>query len=186
MNAFSEILNDRERTTLRRLALSAVLIVVLSVVVSTQQRNSSDRAGDVRDEQARSYRTVDGSRQAKAIEWQRWQEAAKDLEFFRSRYLYDDKEGGNALRLDLEQIFNRAGLRVSQIGYSYAEMDKGEVKKMVATFGYSGSYQGLKRLLAIIERFPKFLVVEKIDFTNTGAGSGILQVRLTLAGYYGI
>ncbi len=186
MSARSDLMNGRERKSLNRLAIIAVLALILGFVLSLSQRSAYLRAKDVHERSRESYLAIDGSLEKVKIERAKWDEASEDIDFFRSRFMYNDEDGINALRLDLEKIFDQAGLRVRDISYNYAELEKGRVKKIVATFNYSGSYPNFKKLLGIIERFPKFLTVEKLDFTDTGTVSGILRVRLMLAGYYGI
>ena len=179
-------MNGRERKVLKRLALVAVLALILGFALSFKQRSSYLQAKDVHVQSRESFLAIDGTLEKVKAERARWDEAKEDIEFFRNRFMYNDEDGINALRLDLEKIFDQAGLRVRDISYNYAELEKGRVKKIVATFNYSGSYPNFKKLLGIIERFPKFLTVEKLDFTDTGTVSGILRVRLMLAGYYGI
>jgi Tfp pilus assembly protein PilO len=75
---------------------------------------------------------------------------------------------------------------IPQINYRYLDLEKVPIKKIVLSFNYSGTYAELKRFLAIVERFHKFLAVEKIDFQKADAESGVLNLKLTLAGYYEI
>jgi Tfp pilus assembly protein PilO len=58
------------------------------------------------------------------------------------------------------------------------------MKKVVAGFTFEGTYSGLKRFLSVVERSPKFLTLERIDFLNTGSETGALQLKIELAAYY--
>jgi hypothetical protein len=42
----------------------------------------------------------------------------------------------------------------------------------------------LKGLIQLVEEFPKFLIVEKIDFLEIDDRSSILELKIVLAGYY--
>jgi len=42
----------------------------------------------------------------------------------------------------------------------------------------------LKRLLDLIERHPRLIHVEKIDFVNIAKTGGTLDLKITIAGYY--
>jgi len=42
----------------------------------------------------------------------------------------------------------------------------------------------LKRLLDLIERLPRFLHADKIDFLSIGKQPGMLDLKIGLAGYY--
>jgi len=108
------------------------------------------------------------------------------MESFKDTFFYDEKTVSRALRLDLQRIFSEAGMNVPPLSYHYSDLEKVPIKKIAVTFNYSGTYDGLKRFLAIVERFKKFLAVEKIDFEKADAESGLLSLKMTLAGYYEI
>ncbi len=186
MSALIDVLNDRERKTLLRLGLVVLLAAVSCAVLSLGQKKAYLRAADRQERLRGDFERADASRREKQIELRRWSEAEQDLAVFETDYLYNEEEGINSLRLDLEGIFRLAGTNVSQFTYAYSDLEKGQVKKIAATFSISATYEQLKRFLALIESFPKFLTVEKIDFPDTGTGGGLLRIRMTLAGYYGL
>lgn len=186
MSALFDHLVDRERKILARLGLVALLAAVCCAVLSVGQKRAYDRALDDKERVVKTFAGVDGSRREKRVEWERWEEAAEDLTNFRTEYLYQEEDGANGLRLDLEGIFRMAGIRVSRFAFSYSELERSQVKKVSAAFSASVTYAKLKNLLALIESFPKLLTVEKIDFADTGSGGGLLRIRMTLAGYYGL
>jgi Tfp pilus assembly protein PilO len=186
MNALFNRLNSKEKRTLERLTAAVLLAAALFFVLAVRQRSRYFEARaelDMRQENAR--RAEKSQAEAKA-DWLRWQEALRDLESFRGTYFYDEKTVFRSLRRDLQQIFGRAGMDIPMISYQYSDLGKVPMKKVLITFNYSGTYADLKRFLAIVERFPRFLAVEKVDFQKTDADSGLLHLRLTLAGYYAI
>jgi hypothetical protein len=186
MNALFDLFNDAERRTLGRLCLAALLALVVFLVLFTRIRGGleGDREAVVRLQDS-CGRAAQARDLAKA-EWQRWEEAGRDLEELRTGFFYNIEGGVQALRLDLQQIFALAGTTITDLGYGYSDMEKEQVRKTVVTFTYTGSYAGLKKLLAVLEAFPKFLVIEKIDFPRTGSEGGLLSAKLAVAGYYGI
>ncbi|HYA48889.1 MAG TPA: hypothetical protein VEG35_04235 [Burkholderiales bacterium] len=184
MNALFSHLEDGERKTLGRLALAVLLSALLFFVLAVGQRS---RYFETRDSLAvlqETTRKAEKSEAATKADWLRWQEAGRDLDSLRGQRFYDDAGVFQALRRDLQRIFAQAGMDVSDISYRYSDFDKVPIKKVVVTFSYSGSYADLKRFLAIVEQFPKFLAVEKIEFQKTNTDNGLLNLRLTLAGYY--
>lgn len=185
MNRLFDRLDDRDRKALVRLGLAAfvVLAVALAVFFRTKDAHSGLRTSLVKLE-TDNAKAVEARAEAEA-EWLRWQEAREDLGMLATEYFYSSKDDVTALRLDLQRLFALAGLTVSDIGYGYSDLDKEKAQKTIVTFSYSGTYAGLKRLLGIIERFPRFLVIERIDFQKTGSDGGSLVCKLTLAGYYG-
>jgi len=186
MNALFSRLEDRERRTLERLAAAVVLAAALFFVLAVRQRTRYFEAKDSLLLLQESARKAEKSEAETKAEWLRWQEARRDLDSFRGKSFYDEATAFQSLRRDLQQIFSRAGMDIPMIAYRYSDLEKVPIKKVVVTFGYSGSYADLKRFLAIVEKFPKFLAVEKIDFQKTGTDNGLLNLRLTLAAYYEI
>jgi len=184
MSAISDQLRDKEKRTLERLTAAVLIVLALGLLLTMWQRS---RYFDAKDSlaalQDRSRRAEKARADAKA-EWLRWQEAVKDTESFRGTLFYDEKTAFQTVRLDLQQIFGQAGMDIPQISYRYADLEKLPIKKIVISFNYSGTYADLKRFLAIVERFRKFLAVEKIDFQKADAESGVLTLKMTLAGYY--
>ncbi len=185
MNVLFDLFTDKERRTLGRLGLAALLALAVFLVLFSRVRGGLEKervdSAQLRNTSLRSAKARD---KAKA-EWQRWEEANRDLEELRTGYFYDPEEGAQALSLDLQQIFALAGTTVTDIGYSYSDMEKEQVRKTLVAFTYTGTYPGFKKLLAVLEAFPKFLVIDKIDFPRVGTDGGRLSVKLTLAGYYG-
>ncbi|MFB0565579.1 MAG: hypothetical protein ACETWK_07870 [Candidatus Aminicenantaceae bacterium] len=120
----------------------------------------------------------------KEREWLRWKKAPLDIEELRTNYFYMEEEGINQLRLDLQKIFNESRINISQIKYGYNMFEDERIKKVIATFDFSGSYFSLKKFIHTVEEFPKFLIVEKIDFLDTSTERDSLILRITMAGYY--
>jgi hypothetical protein len=59
-----------------------------------------------------------------------------------------------------------------------------KIKKVSATFNLRGSYVSLKRFIHTVEEFPKFLLIERIDFLDIDTARDALVLRVVLAGYY--
>ena len=187
MNALFDLLNDRERRTLVRIGLAALILLAAFLVLFVRLR------GGLEKERTASFRvhetmqkTVQARDEARA-EWQplggrrpRPGRAPGQL-FLRGRACVQV-----LLRQDLERIFALAGTTITDLDYGYSELEKEQVRKTLVTFTFTGTYAGLKRLLAAIEAFPKFLVIEKVEFPRTSSGGERLNAKLTLAGYYGI
>lgn len=186
MNALFDLFDDAERRTLVRLAVAAVAALAVALVLFVRlkgglerERTASVRA---RESAQRAVKSRDGAR----AEWKRWEDAGRDLAQLRTGAFYDEAAGVQVLRQDLQKIFAQAGTAITDLDYGYSDMEKEKVRKTLVSFTYTGTYAGLKKLLAVLEAFPKFLVIEKVDFPRTGSGGERLSAKLTLAGYYGI
>ncbi len=185
MNVLFDLIDDRERRTLLRIGLAVVvaLVVCLAVFVRFRIGLQREKAASFRLHQT-AQRTVLARDKAKAS-WARWEDAGRDLTELEASYFYEESAGTQTLRQDLEKIFAQAGTIITDIDYVYTDLEKEKARKTLATFTYQGTYAGLKRLLAVIESFPKFLVIERLEFPRTGSGGERLSAKMTLAGYYG-
>lgn len=185
MNRIFERFSHKERKALVR--LTAACLIALAVGLSVFMRfkggyfDAKDSLAKLENDHVKVVRALEEAES----EWLRWQEALADLEMLGTEYFYSAEEEITSLRLDLQRLFALAGVTVSDIGYGYSDLDKEQARKTVVTFSYRGSYAGFKRLLGIIEGFPRFLVIERLDFQRTGSDGGPLICKLTLAGYYG-
>jgi hypothetical protein len=186
MNAFFDLFNDQERRTLGRLGVAGCVVLALFLVFFARLRGglAHDRMLSV-SLQENAQRAVKARDEAR-VRWKLWEEAGQDLAELRANYFYEAQDSGQTLREDLQKIFAQAGTAITDLSYSYSDLEKEQVRKTVVTFTYTGTYAGLKKLLAVLEAFPKFLVIENIEFPRTGSGGERLSAKLTLAGYYGV
>jgi len=186
MNALFNGLDDKEKKTLGRLTAAVLCALALGIVVTARQRSNYLEARDSLTALQANYRKAQKARADAKTEWLRWQEARRDMDSFKGTLFYGEPDVFQAVRLDLRTIFNRAGLDVPLINYRYADMEKTPIKKIIISFDYTGTYAEFRKFLGIVEGFRKFLAVEKVDFQKADAESGVLHLKLTLAGYYEI
>jgi Tfp pilus assembly protein PilO len=184
MKELFEKLTGREKATLGALAAAVLAVLAFLVFGSLGQKRAYERAGETLDVLTNAYTKSKDTLAAAVAEAGRWEDAGRDLEEIRTKYFYEDAQGIKPLRLDLERILRESGIRVAQIGYNYEDLEKGKVKRVVASFNFSGNYGSLKRFLSVVERFPRFLTVERIDFLNTASQTGTLELKIEIAGYY--
>jgi hypothetical protein len=107
-----------------------------------------------------------------------------DVEELKANYFYREEEGISPLMRDTDQILKSARIRVSQKRYDYADLEEGLYRVVRVTFETAGSYRALKKFIHSVETFPRFLVVQKIDFLDVDPFSGGLKVRVALVAYY--
>jgi len=186
MSALYNGLNDKEKKTLGRLTAAVLFALALGLVATARQRSNYLEARDSLTALQASYRKAQKARADAKTEWLRWQEAGRDMDSFKDTLFYREADIFRTVRLDLRTIFDRAGMNIPLISYRYADMEKTPVKKIIISFDYTGTYAELKKFLGIVEEFRRFLAVEKIDFQKADAESGVLHLKMTLAGYYEI
>ncbi len=186
MKKIFDLLDDKEKKTLIVLCVMIAGVVLFLLLISLSQRRSYFNALSSHTVKQRDYEQLNKTKIEKEGEWIRWQEARGDMDELEKKYFYNgDKEGFERLRLDLEQLLNKARINVSsRKRYNYVEFKGETIKKVSVTFDIKGSYLSLKRFINSVEEFPKFLLIEKIDFLNIDAGGNVLELRVVLAGYY--
>ncbi len=184
MKEFFSILEHRERRIIVLLCLLLVLPLVFYVFVARGERNDYIRSLETLSAHKANFELLTGERNRKEEEWLRWEEAKQDIAEIRENYYYKDNDVFEKIRGDLRDIFRQAAIRVSRLKYDYAEMRRENVKKVIVNFELRGAYASLKKFMDLVERYPRFLIIEKIDFINIESESGLLELRITVAGYY--
>jgi len=179
-------LSDRERQRIRLLVLLLFVGVVFLLVVSSVQRRSFMRLQNRLQARQQVLAELETKRAASTQEWAMWQASYRDIEELGKTYFYRGKEDLNQLRLDLEKILAEAGVNAKFLKYDYSTPGKNKVEKVNISFTFVGSYIILRRFLEVVERFPRFLMLEKVDFARVSAEGNVLELRIVLAGYYEI
>jgi len=186
MKRLYRLLNAKERRTLGVLAGALGFVLLVLVFVAGGEMRRFRRADASTRKLAADAAKADAARAEAGAEARRWEQATRDLARLRTERFYDEAREIRDLRTDLERIFNEAGARVTKIAYRYSDLGKGKMRKVVAAFTFGGTYVGLKRFLSIVERSPKFLTLERIDFPLSSPGASVLQLKIELAAYYEI
>ncbi len=177
-------LNERERRQLSLLLLLLLVSLIFLIFVSLGQRRSYyNRLGQLQ-KMEKAAVEAEALSAAAAAEWTRWEAAGKDLAELKSRYFYKEKDGINQIRIDLRNIFVQAGINAGDLRYNYIDQIKEGVKKVNITFNFTGSYPILKRFLDTVEKFPRFLILEKVDIPRITAQGSLLEFKIILAAYY--
>jgi hypothetical protein len=184
MKDLFELLSEKERRVAAVCGAVLVFAVCVLLAVALKARGAAGRAADELRAAEASYQVHDRERTAVRSEWQAWTNARKDLSSLKESRFYDAAKGLQDLRLDLQRIFDASGLAATDVSYAYTDLVKGVVQKVTADFRFTATYAGLKRLLDAVERHPRFLHAERIDFLSMTKQPGVLDLRVSFAGYY--
>ncbi len=184
MKELIDRLTERERTFLSALLGASILFLALALFVFIQERPAARRASLRLDEARRTQLALSRQWRATEEEWRQWKRAETDLAALEAGPLYKGEAGYRDFRLDLQAMFDQAGIMVDDLSFSYAEFPKTGMRRMNASFAFSGTYASLKAFLDRVERRPRLLSVEKVDFLDIGRRPGGLDLRLTMAGYH--
>ena len=177
-------LNQKEKKVLKIFSAFLVLVLLILIFVVLKERNAYSRSLSSLSLKQKEYQTLDFDRMKEEKEWQRWEKALQDIQELEASYFYDEQNGPNPLRLDLQKIFEESRMNVSRIKYTYTQFEKEKIKKVSISFNILGSYFSLKRFIDSVEKLPRFLMVEKIDFLDTSTDGNFLTLKMSLAGYY--
>lgn len=184
MNELFSALDEKERTKLRLLSLLVLVALFVLIFFSFGQRRSYRLSVEALQGSEKAVAAAEAKLAESASQWTQWQEAYQDVKDLREKYFYHGGEEVSELRRDLQKIFSEAGISTRSYQYNYIRMDKERIGKINVTFTLVGSYPILKRFLQTLEEFPKFLLLEKIDFVKIGGDGNVLELRIVLAAYY--
>jgi Tfp pilus assembly protein PilO len=184
MNGIFDLLDRKDRRILGALCLFLLLALLFLFVVALGEKRSHFESLDRLALKKASAKDIEKSRQDKNSEWLKWQRTLDDMKELKDKYFYKEEEGVSPLMRDTQQILNSARIKVSQKRYDYANIKEGNFRVVRITFETNGSYADLKKFIHSVETFPRFLVIQKIDFLDVDPFSGGLKVQIALAGYY--
>ncbi len=186
MKSVVDRLTPKERRALAGIGLVFVLVVLFLFIVALGQRRgyfgSLQSAEDLRLE-ARSAAAARDSAKADA---QAWSDARRDLDKLRKEAFYHKDEGISRLRLDLQQVLGPLGVNPRDMKFDYVDYDKNKAQKVTATFTFGGTYATLRRFLFAVEKFPRLLYVERVNFVSIEPKTGMLNLKIAMAAYYEI
>jgi len=185
MRKYASLLGTRERKTLQTAAVFVGLVaaVLLVFAVRTQMRAGKEARRSA--EAGERIRVAERGRDAAKVELARWSGAQADLRELASKWFYDPAQGIPGLRFDLRQLFQETGIGVPEITYNEVDLVKDRLRRVTAEFKLAGSYVLFRRFLEMVEKQPRAIHVEKVEFEDIGTMQpGVIQVRATLVGYY--
>ncbi len=184
MKELISLLDMRERRLVSWLGAVLGAGAILFVFMAVRAGTGARRAARALDAASAEARAVEADRETARKSRDAWADAQKDIAKLKGAWMYDPKDSVRALRLDLERIFEASGIAASDIVYGYAAVPRTRLEKVTAEFRFTANYLTLKRLLDVVERYPKLLLAEKVDFLSVGKPPGTLELRVSLAGYY--
>jgi len=184
MNGMINLFDRREQRTLAVLGLLLVLGLAALFFVSLSERRGYFRAQAELAARQKRFAEIDPVRRKSRSGWQAWEDARKDILEVRKSWLYSEQDGLKQLMLDVHKILGEAGIRTTGYQYEYLDLKDANLRRVNVNFQFSGSYPDLKRLMAAVEEFPKFLMIERLDFVNNFDDGNRIELKIVIAGYY--
>jgi cell division protein FtsB len=185
MNAMFNLLDGRDRKILAGLGFLVVLGLAFLFLFGFRQKAAYTRSANslsrVKDELA----VIAAENAEKETEWQKWEQTQLDIKELEEKYFYNEKDGIVRLRRDLQKILQEARIRATDKRYEYLPVKKLEGMRAVRVrFQTFSSYNDLKKFIHSVEVFPKFLLLDKIDFLDVDSSGGGIKLTISLTGYY--
>jgi Tfp pilus assembly protein PilO len=184
MNVIFDLLRQKERKVLALLCILLTLAGMFYVFVARGMKGSYLQSAAALTAKRQKFEELDLVRKEKKAEWRQWRLALKDMEDLRTGNFYTAETVSQEMMRDIAQIFQNIGLPVPEVRFTYVESTDQRRGGALAIFQFSGPYALIKRFIHGIEHFPRFLVLDQIDFMDIQRQSGALRLKVTLAGYY--
>ncbi|MCX7973917.1 MAG: hypothetical protein N3B16_05385 [Candidatus Aminicenantes bacterium] len=150
----------------------------------TWQKSQVSRLETKLEAQKKSLEKAKEAKDKSEQQWLFWSEASHQLKELKTKWFYRAEEGMRQIRIDLDEIFREARLSLPVLQYNYQDLEKGKIRKVSFNLRLKTSYLALRELIARLESFPRFLLLEDIDFPNIIEADSNLDLRLVISAYY--
>jgi len=184
MSGLTDLFDRKERRALAGLGLFLILGLSALFFFSLGERRDYFRSQTELAARQKRFAEIDELRRKSKGGWMAWEEARKDIQEVRKNWLYTEQEGIKQLTLDVHKILGESGIQTIGFQYEYLDMKEENLRRVNVSFQVSGTYPALKRLLDEVEKFPKFLMIDRVDFSNSFDEGNRIELRIVMAGYY--
>jgi Tfp pilus assembly protein PilO len=184
MKELYDLLDQKERKILAFLCILVVLALLFYFFIGLGKKNAYSRTIEDLSSKRAAFQTIDANKKEQETQWKLWQNAVQDMEDLGKKYFFAKGNAISQLRRRLQKIFRDVSLQAPPMRFEYSTFEKEEINKVLVTFNITSSYAALKRFIHAVERLPKFLVIERIDFLDIDSRTGRLRLKAMLAGYY--
>lgn len=179
-----EFFNRKEKKILGGIGLVLFLLLLFHFFVALGEKKAYVHSQELMEVRKSEFQNISQKKARLEKDWNQWVQARQHIEELRETYLYTRDRGVETLRKDLQKIFKSSSVHISSLKYNYPESKEENFQSIQVSFDATGSYFSLKKFIHRIEKFPKFLIIEKIDFLDINSESGILKLKIVVSGYY--
>ena len=94
----------------------------------------------------------------------RVENARKDGDAFFARYVVERGSASSAVYEELMHIVAESGVQPGQNSYQYDDIEGSDTLKMMSiTAGFEGTYQQITKFVNLVDRSPRFLVIDSMQ-----------------------
>jgi Tfp pilus assembly protein PilO len=109
------------------------------------------------------------------------QNARKDTDQFMAKYVTDELRGASTLLDELNRIATESGVRPLPQSYNEQEIKGSDGMKMVSvTEGCEGNYASLAKFINLLDKSPRFLIIEGLQTQAPQQNGAPLTVQLKI------
>ena len=109
------------------------------------------------------------------------QNARKDKDQFLTKYVTDERFGASTSVDELTRIASESGVRQLPASWNEQDIEGSDTFKMVTvTESYEGNYASLAKFINLVDKSPKFLIIESLDTSAPQQNGALLNVRLKI------
>jgi len=184
-NIFNSI-SQKERRFLGLLCLILGAALFFYVFFALGTKRAYSRSEDLLSAAQRDFQTAETSQSKKTKESQKWETAEQDMLELQDSHFYSDLEWMKELRTDLQHILDTSRIQYGRIKFDYVFFEKEKIQQVNVEFTVTGRYMSLKNFIHAVESFPKFLVIERIDFLDIDPQGLGIKLKIQLAGYHAL
>jgi type IV pilus assembly protein PilO len=106
--------------------------------------------------------------------------ARKQGDEFLTRYVTDRRSTFSTIFEELDRTATDAGLKPKDRNIDLSDIEGSDTLKMMSiTAGYEGSYSNLQKFVSLLDKSPRFLIIESL-VASPQQGSPVLNVSLKL------
>lgn len=178
------LINQKERRQLVAVAALLGLTLLFYFFGAANVRRAYGKSTDLLAAIEKNIAAAEKSRAETESDWKRWEQAHKDMAELQENNFYNTEDYVKEIRLDLQRILDESPIQHSQKRFQYFHFEKEKISKEIVEFNVTGSYHSLKTFIHAVESFPRFLVIERIDFLDIDPQGLGIKLRILLAGYY--
>ena len=107
--------------------------------------------------------------------------ARRDGDRFLAQYVVDRRKASSALNEELFRMAQEAGVKPGQIADEYEAIEGSDTLQMVnIQVAFEGSYQNLTRLVDLIDKSPRFLMIESIQAAAPQGSAAVMGVQFKI------
>jgi type IV pilus assembly protein PilO len=107
--------------------------------------------------------------------------ARRDGDRFLAQYVVDRRKASSALNEELFRMAQQAGVKTGQFSSEYEDIEGSDTLQMVnIQAAFEGPYQGLTKLVDLIDKSPRFLMIESLQTAAPQGNSGVMAVQFKI------